>query len=102
MSIELHPCLLTAVAAVTRGRSERGVPDVDLEDVLHLGGAAARVELDAHPLHRLGEGDAVVVDRGRLVGVLALHPRVVRGRGSGNHSLESRKRGFMGMELYWV
>ena len=78
-------------------RSECGVSDMNLQDVLHLGGAAARVELDAHPLHRLGEGDAVVAHGRGLVGVLALHPRVVRSRGSGDHSLRSVETSFLNL-----
>ena len=62
-------------------------PDMNLQDVFHLSSATPRVELDAHPLDRLRESDAVVAHRRRLVGMLALHPRVMRRRRCGDHSL---------------
>ena len=58
----------------------RGVPDVLLEAVLLLAGAAPGVELHGHTADAGGEHHLVVPDSCRFVRMLRFHPGVV-GRG---------------------
>ena len=55
----------------------RGVPDVQLEAVLLLAGAAPGVKLHGHPADAGGEHHLVVPDSCRFVRMLRLHPGVV-------------------------
>lgn len=69
--------------APCRSAGRTSLRDVDLQHVLGLRRAAARVELDGHPAHGRGEAHAEVGHGRRPVRVVALHPRVVLLRGCG-------------------